>query len=104
AVRVAGAAPEGLAPPRPLLAHIALAAARTLEPRDRARPRVTALRVVGARDEGAHPTLALDQLAAALGALLADRLRLLPPLAGQRLRVAALRVAGAAEEDRKSVV
>src|SRR5690606_615038 len=98
AVRVARAAPEGLAPPRPLLAHIALAAARTLEPRDRARPRVAALRVVGARDERAHAPLALDQLAAALRALLADRARLLLLLAVQRLRVAALRVAGAAEE------
>src|SRR5690606_34519893 len=98
AVRVPRAAPERLTPPRPLLSHVPLAAARALESRDRARPGVAAFRVIGARDEGTHTALALHQLAAALGALLPDRTRLLLLLAIERLRVAAFRVAGAAEE------
>src|SRR5690606_16942425 len=96
AVRVPRAAPERLTPPRPLLSHVPLAAARALESRDRARPGVAAFRVIGARDEGTHTPLALHQLAAALGALLPDRTRLLLLLAIEGLRAAGCCVAAAA--------
>src|SRR5690606_26625925 len=95
---VTSAAPERLAAPRALLADVALAATRALEPGDGARAGEAALRVVRARDERAQPALPLDELAAALRALLADRPRLLLLLPVQRLRVSALGVPRAAEE------
>src|SRR5690606_18311732 len=90
AFRVARAAPPRPAPARPLLAHIADAALRALQPGHRARLRVPALRIVAARDERTETTLALDHLAAALLALLARRHRLLLLLVVERPCVAAL--------------
>src|SRR5690606_4074414 len=98
AVRVAVATPEDLAGPGPLHRDVALAALRALDPRDGDRLRVLALRVVAARDEGPEPPLPLDELRAALRALLADRLRRLRLLAVQRPRVRAFGIAGATQE------
>src|SRR5690606_7694609 len=63
ALGVTSAAPERLAAPRALLADVALAATRALEPGDGARAGEAALRVVRARDERAQPALPLDELA-----------------------------------------
>src|SRR5690606_908354 len=98
AVGVAHAAPEGLAPARPLLRYFSDPALRAREAGDRRRLRVLAGRVVAAGDEGAEAALALDQLLSAVRTRLARGFRLCPCFLVQRLRVPALGVARAAEE------